>query len=195
MGKTTEPLAVKLIVGMLAREEALFQEALARLSQVFGPVDFRSKSFPFSFTSYYEKEMGPELKRQFASFQRLIVPGLLASIKTFTNRVEGEFSRMGARRINLDPGYISLGKLVLATTKDREQRIYLGEGIYAEVTLRYQKGSFRPWEWTYPDYRSVEGLEILNHIRSLYRAQLQEGGYSVISSMEETRLSKSQPEA
>ena len=78
----------------------------------------------------------------------------------------------GKRRVNIDPGYISQSKLVLATTKDHSHRIYLGQGIFAEVTLRYYKGTFRAWEWTYPDYASPPYIAIFNHIRKLYKEQL-----------------------
>jgi uncharacterized protein DUF4416 len=76
------------------------------------------------------------------------------------------------RRINLDPGYIDLAKLVLATTKDQQHRLYLGQGIYAEVTLRFTGGRFVPWDWTYPDYRTAEYLAFFDAVRQRYRQQL-----------------------
>ena len=162
---------------MLACQEECFQKAEGRLEDSFGPVDFRSPLLPFTHTDYYSREMGEGLLRKFISFAQLIDPGDLAQVKRFTNRLEEELAEGGARRINLDPGYISPGKLVLATTKDREHRIYLGDGIYAEVTLRWrrQKG-FEPWEWTYPDYRTAEYGRLLGEIRELYMQQRRAGG-------------------
>jgi hypothetical protein len=174
MGAINEPPPVKLIVGMFTQEPRLFDVAQKKMSERFGPVDYESPTFPFDQTRYYAAEFGETLQRRFISFSRLIDPGELAAIKGWTNELERELALEGRRRINLDPGYLSLGKLVLATTKEWQHRIYLGGGIYAEVTLRYRQGSFRPWEWTYPDYRSPEYIATFNHIRHLYARQLRE---------------------
>jgi len=175
MGKIKKPVPVKLIVGMLSAEEALFEKVEEKLSQKFGPVDFGSPVLSFRYTDYYEKEMGKGLRRKFISFQRLIDPGYIAKIKLFTNELEGDFlhPHSSNRRINLDPGYICLSKLVLVTTKNQQHRLYLEDSIYGEVTLRYKRGrGFKPWQWTYPDYKSKEYLEIFNHIREIYRGQI-----------------------
>lgn len=174
MGEIKRHPLVKLIVGMFTAKPELFDIAEDRLSEEFGPIDFESELLPFDTTTYYAAEFGESLRRKFVSFAELIDPGEMAGIKLFTNALEMELAVSGKRRINLDPGYLSLGKLVLATTKDRQHRIYLGQGIFAEVTLRFQKGSFRPWEWTYPDYRSQEYISIFNRIRRIYREQLRE---------------------
>lgn len=168
MGKVTPHAPVKLIVGLLAGKEELLNRAAEHLEALYGPIDYRSPILPFTYTDYYCREMGPNLLRQFLSFARLIAPEDLVQIKLQTNALEMEFAPEGRRQVNLDPGYLCAGKLVLATTKDQQHRLYLGQGIYAEVTLRYRHGSFQPWEWTYPDYRSPEYLEIFHHIRNLY---------------------------
>ncbi|MEA3408181.1 MAG: DUF4416 family protein [Chloroflexota bacterium] len=172
MGEVKKPLPVKLIMPMFSRHEALFQKAEQALSERFGPTDYASSRLPFDHTTYYEKEMGSDLERQFLSFERLIDPGSIASIKAMTNELEEQWSRDGRRRINLDPGYIAPSKLVLATTKNHGHRIYLGQGIYAEVTLIYREGDFRPLPWTYPDYRTEAYREIMRAIREIYMAQL-----------------------
>jgi len=175
MGKAKEPLPVKLVVGMISEEESLFSEVEKELAQKFGPVDFRSSPLPFCYSDYYEKEIGANLKRQFISFEELIDPAEIVEIKLFTNQLENSFLHLssGERRVNIDPGYVTLAKLVLATTKNFEHRIYLRKGIYAEITLRYRKGKgFAPWEWTYPDYRSRKYLEIFNHLREIYYEQV-----------------------
>jgi hypothetical protein len=160
---------VKLITGMIASSENLFAEASDILSEYYGSVDYMSRTLPFDYTKYYEKEMGKGLIRQFVSFANLISPRDIADIKLRAIEIEKSFVLPGKRRkINIDPGYIDGAKLVLATTKNYDHRIYLDNGIYAEVTLHYRKGSFMPWEWTYPDYRSKEYIDIFNRIREIY---------------------------
>ena len=173
MGKIKQPEPVKLMVGMLAREVKLFGIAGERLVEHFGEIDFESGVLPFDATDYYQAEMGPSLLRKFISFRHLIMPERLPEIKRLTNRLEAELSDdQGNRRVNLDPAYLSLSKLVLATTKDQQHRLYLGEGIYGEVTLRFVQGSFRPWDWTYTDYKTSAYIEIFHAIRHIYQQQL-----------------------
>ncbi|MBC7254702.1 MAG: DUF4416 family protein [Chloroflexi bacterium] len=173
MGTIKEPQPVKLVIPMIAGEEVLFDEAVQALVERFGPVDYRSATLPFTHTTYYEREFGPNLLRQFASFERLIDPGELARIKRLTNDLEIAWAdASGRRRINLDPGYLTQAKFVLATTKNQAHRIYIGEGIYAEVTLIYRHGAFEPLPWTYPDYRTPEYRAILATIRALYDQQI-----------------------
>lgn len=171
MGRIASVTPVKLVVAMLASQLALFTDATSRLMTLFGPVDYVSPLLPFDFTDYYAGEMGPGLLRQFIAFQDLVAPDALPDIKLQTNALEIHLSRDGRRQVNLDPGYLTAGKLVLATTKDQQHRLYLGQGIYGEVTLRYRHGSWQPWEWTYPDYRSAGYQRILKEIRDLYMAQ------------------------
>jgi len=168
MGKARKPKAVKLIVGMLAKSQKLFDIAEEFFIKEYGPVDYKSPAISFGYTDYYEKEMGSPLKRKFISFKKTVSPEIIAKIKLFANSIEETLSADKKRRINIDPGYVSDSKLVLATTKDYFHRIYLNYGIYAEVTLKWRKGSFEPFEWTYPDYRSKEYIAILNHIRNFF---------------------------
>ena len=175
MGKVKEPLPVKLVVGMISGEKSLFEQAEKKLTQEFGSVDFASLPLPFDCTDYYRKKMQMNLKRKFISFTSLIDAAKIVEIKLLTNQVEENYlypySRQ--RRLNIDPGYITLAKLVLTTSKNFQHRIYLAKGIYAEVTLRYKKGKgFTCWEWTYPDYRSKEYIEIFNHLRKIYCHQV-----------------------
>lgn len=172
MGEIHAPKPVKLIMPMFTGQAALFEVAEQALTAHFGPVDYRSARLLFAHTDYYTPEFGSGLERQFIAFERLIDPGRLAEIKRLTNELEQRWSEAGRRRINLDPGYITEAKLVLATTKDHGHRIYIGQGIYAEVTLTYRDKDFRPWPWTYPDYASEPYLEIMRAIRRIYVAQL-----------------------
>ena len=172
MGKSKEDQRVRLIIGMLAKHKKLFDSIEKFLIKEFGEIDYRSPILQFNYTGYYKKEFGYPLKRRFISFKKLISPHNIAKIKILTNSIEKNFAQQKnstlKRQINIDPGYISDAKLILATTKDYYHRIYLNKGIYAEVTLFWKKDSFQPFEWTYPDYRSVEYINILNNIRNAY---------------------------
>jgi hypothetical protein len=172
MGKIREPPPVKLIVSMFTADETLLAVARGALANRFGPMDYQSELLSFYHTDYYAREFGPGLMRQIVAFADLIPAEHLAEVKRTTNGLELTWAMDGKRQVNLDPGYVSLGKLVLATTKDYSHRIYLGQGIYAEVTLKYEHGTFQPWKWTYPDYASARYLEIFSKIRQMYAEQL-----------------------
>lgn len=162
MGTPKPPERVTLIVGMISGKSGMFDSSEAELVRLFGPIDLRSPDFDFDCTDYYELDMGSGLKRRFISFQKKIDPGRLAGIKLKTNDLEkASASRNSSvkRPINLDPGYVSRSKLVLASTKNYWHRIYLDYGVYAEVTLVYRDKKLTPLETTYPDYRSEEYLD------------------------------------
>jgi len=174
MGTAREPEPVKLVVSLLTGDPALLAEVKGALSQEFGPIDLESELLPFDHTDYYAPEFGPGLERQIVTFEKLVDPGRLPYIKRWTNDLEGSLARDGKRRVNIDPGYISLGKLVLASTKNHAHRLYLGQGIYGESTLSYQRGHFRPWPWTYPDYAGDAYSALFEQIRERYKAQLRD---------------------
>lgn len=172
MGKICKHESVKLIIGLIGKE-SLFDKVKIKLSRKFGKIDFESKILDFTYTDYYNREMGTDLKRQFLSFNLLIAPDIIPDIKNYTNDLERKFLSSDKKRlVNIDPGYLSLSKLVLATTKDHQHRIYLGKGIFAEVTLRYRNKTFCSWDWTYPDYCTKEYISIFNHLREcLYKTK------------------------
>ncbi len=174
MSTIIEQLPVKTIIGVLTAEPKILPTVYKQLTHQFGPIDYKSPIIPFTWSTYYEKEMGHEIKRQFISFENLMHADTLGKKKQLTIQLEQEYLKEGTthRRVNLDVGYICMAKLVLASTKDNAHRIYLSDGIYAEITLRYYKKTFQPWEWTYPDYRSTQYIDIFNHIRTIYREQL-----------------------
>ncbi len=159
---------VKLVVGLLYQDEAIFIKAKTQLKRKFGNFDFESQALDFKYTDYYTPEMGDNLKRRFMSFQKLVPIGDLFRIKLYTNRLEMKFLKGKSRCINIDPGYLDLAKLVLASTKDYAHRIYFGKGIFAEITLTYRGHSFAPNDWSYPDFRTQGYLDIFNQIRKLY---------------------------
>jgi hypothetical protein len=141
----------------------------------FGVAQAISSVFEFSETNYYAAEMGTGLMKQFWAFH-LIDPGRLSAIKRQTNEWETELAGLKLhpepRPLNLDPGYLTLAKLVLASTKDHAHRIYLDDGIYAEVTLSYRGGAWRPFPWTYPDYRRADFHDFFTRCRDLLRPPL-----------------------
>ena len=161
----------KLILGVLISRENIRQQLLLRLEQEFGEIDFQSETLNFPFTHYYDAEMGVPIKRFFLSFEEPLSPDTLADIKLRSNRMEDEFREEGNRRVNLDPGFLTLSRLVLATTKEGSHRIPLRSGIFGEVTLLFEKGEFRPLPWTYPDFRSDTYRTILKNIRDIYKLQ------------------------
>lgn len=172
MGLIRKPEPVKLIMGMIANDVELFEKVEAMLERKFGKIDFKSHIIDFNFTNYYEKEMGKGLKRKFISFEKLILPSEIVRVKLYTNKIERKFSDKGKRNVNLDPGYLNEGKVVLASTKDNLQRIYLGKGIYAEVTLYYRNKNFEHFNWTYPDYRTDLYKGIFKEMRRIFRRQI-----------------------
>ena len=158
-----------LICAILAVDEEALVRGKERMAQRFAEVILESETFSFTYTTYYAREMGTGLIKQFVGFQELVQKDRLAQIKLETIRMEGELGKNSPeglkRKVNLDPGYLTLAKVVLATTKNRDHRIYLTEGIFAEITLRYVRGRFKPQEWTYPDYQSEQAMRFFRQMR------------------------------
>jgi hypothetical protein len=167
----------KLVIGLLLGRDAPEAKCLADLERLFGPIDYRSPRIEFTFTGYYDDELGPPITRLFVSFRTLVAPDALADIKIATNGLEARFAADGRRRINLDPGTMALSRFVLASAKPSSHRIPLARGIHAEIELVFEYGVFRPVEWTYADYRSPHYLAVLKEIRDQYRADLQAEAY------------------
>ena len=175
MSQPSAPQPVKLIVSLFTGEEKLITAASEELSQVYGKIDFMSALIPFTMTDYYKAEMGEGLVRRLITFEELIDPDQLPEIKRYTDRRETDYTNSkGNRRINLDPGYLTLYQLILATNKRFSHRLYLRDSVYADLTLIYKKKSFQPLAWTFPDYGSAQIIEILNRLRERYRKQLKE---------------------
>ena len=168
--RPSAPDPVKLFVGALISDEEIFDRTVEMLTQAYGPVDFRSEPIAFDVTDYYQDEMGGLIRRIFLSFHELIDPGRLAEIKLKTNRIEDESAVDGRRKVNLDPGYMDVCKVVLASAKYNGQKIYLGDGIYADPTLHYEKGHFHPYPWSFPDFKTGQYEKIFLKIRELYKA-------------------------
>lgn len=174
MSSPQPPKPAKLIIGLFMKEKSLFEPLAKELVDKFGSVDMVSSWFPFDYTTYYEPEMGTPLFRRLLVFKKLVAQTDLALIKNTTNALESKCSENGKRRVNIDPGYMLLERFVLATGKNYTHRIYIGRGIYADLTLIYQKGGFRKLPWTYPDYADKKMIAYLELVRSKYLDDLRE---------------------
>jgi hypothetical protein len=176
MGKPKEPEPAKLFMSFIASENEILYQGLKDLCLTFGETDTISERFPFDLTEYYTPEMGRPLFRHFITFEHLISIPALPDIKRTTNDLEEKYAAPdGNRRINIDPGYICLTHVILATTKGYTHRPYLRDGIYADLTLIYRNKSFQPLEWTYPDYRQEEIITLFNQFRKKYLDDLRGG--------------------
>ena len=171
MSIPNEPEFGVLLCGIIRQSELSHESIISRLEKEFGPVAAQSEEFPFSFTTYYEPEMGKNLLRSFLTFEQHVSPAVQAEIKLKTNEIESEFIKAGQRRlVNLDPGLLSAHNLILTTGKDFSHRIYISDGIFAEVTLMVNKGRLAPLPWTYADYRSPAVLDFFEKQRQEFLA-------------------------
>lgn len=174
MAQPSEPSPVKFICGMIASDVSLFDAAAGPLTTELGPIDIASDVMPFDLTDYYAQQMGAPLYRKLVAFETLASPERLVAVKCRTNAIEADFAAASPpdrppRPINIDPGYVAPTKLVLASMKDFAHRIYLGRGVYAEVTLFYRHGKWLDTEWTFPDYASGRYDAFLTAARSCLR--------------------------
>jgi len=169
MGSIRDIAPAALVAGITWADGGAFDAALCDLVRSYGSVEIESPDFAFDMTDYYTEEMGADLHKRFICFRRPIPMDRLPDIKFATNAFELRHSRVpgetGSRRVNIDPGYVTLSKLVLATTKDYSHRVYIGKGIFAETTLRFTCGAFVPFETTYPDYRTPLALDFFSLVR------------------------------
>lgn len=176
MGSYKYPPLVKLVVGMLGADREILETARGILRERFGPEEEIMHPIPFTWTQYYADEVGNAPFRTFVSYEPLLARETLVDIKRYTNEVENLLASGGPRRVNLDPGYLTLGQFFLATTKDQRHRVYIRDGIFVEPTLYFQEGRFLPFEWTYRDYRSEEYRFYFEAARAKLAFQLRAGG-------------------
>jgi len=179
MGAIRQFSPVKLFIGVLVSNNKFIPEVEKRLTAAYGSIDHRSDLIPFDFTDYYEAEMGDLIDRVFFSFERLIEADQLPEIKRQTNDLEEELApalrtpRTNVKRpVNLDPGYIEQAKVILASTKNFYHRIYLGSGVFGEVTMHFKNNTYQFFPWTYPDYQSRDYQEFFLRTRQILRSQL-----------------------
>lgn len=173
MSRLQEPLPVKPVVALFSAHRDLLTQAARKFEEKIGPMDFISPEFIFDQSEYYREEMGWPLFKRFFACGELMDPGELVAWKVFSAGLEHEFTDSSSRRqVNIDPGYISAERLVLATGKNNVQRIYLGRGVWGDLTLIFERGEFKPLPWTYADYASAEVRSIMADIRKKYQDQL-----------------------
>ncbi len=172
MSRPGPPKPAKLVIGLFMKDASLLEPALDALTRRFGEADIISAWLPFDFTTYYAPEMGAPLHRRMAAFKDLVPQSALPEIKLFTNRLESEYAGGDRRRVNIDPGYLTHERFVLATGKNFTHRIYLKDGIFADLTLIYRKGGFQDLPWTYPDYAHASMKTFLGQVRNKYIADL-----------------------
>ncbi|HEY7217650.1 MAG TPA: DUF4416 family protein [Candidatus Binatia bacterium] len=177
MGTAREPGPAKYFAGLLSSNREILAGVETDLVEVLGEIDGRSVVVSWAASEYYEREMGSGLLRGFVSFSCLASPEDLATVKLRTQQIEDRYrtSTFGSRRVNLDPGYVDAYKVVLASTKNAGQRLYLRSGIYAEATLIYHDGDFHGLAYTYPDYLWAETLAFFTRLRAAYLEQLRRG--------------------
>lgn len=168
MGQPALAVDVKLFSAVTFKDDETYENVKAALENEYGPIEIRSAIYDFIYTQYYSHEMGFNLKKQLLGFKKLIPKDSLPDIKLKTNSIEEDFSKEGKRTVNIDPGYLTGAKVVLATTKNFDHRIYLGKGIFGDIHLRYRHGKFLINEWTYPDYREMVIIEFLARLRKSY---------------------------
>ncbi len=173
MGAIFEFEKEKMIIGVIYHDKDILNKALEMLKTEFGDIEDASEEFSFSeeFSTYYDDEIGGEGMRRIYSFTTLVDPSRQAEIKTRTNEIEAIFSTDGMRKINLDPGFINHGRLMLATTKETGFRVPLADGIYTELTLFWARGGWQKFPWTYRDYQSERVQKFITKVRETYLAE------------------------
>jgi len=174
MGRVRPPMQVIYFCALLRAPTIPQTDVETVLEAHFGPIILRSAAVTFVQTNYYEREMGSGLTRVYLGFAPLRSMSDLPAVKHVTNQLETQWAVDDRRLVNIDPGYLDHAKVVLVTTKDYSHRLYIGGGMYAEVTLQYRNKSYQPWEWTYPDYRQPVALDFFNQLRDRYKMQLQQ---------------------
>jgi hypothetical protein len=172
MSTPKNPLPAKLLIGFFMQDKDIFHELIPIIEEKLGGFDIISPWFGFDYTDYYEKEMGNNLFRRIIVFKDLIEQENLAKIKNSTNLVEKLYEHDGKRKVNIDPGYMLPSRFILATGKDYSHRIYIGENIYADLTLIYKNGDYQSLEWTYPDYAARDMRDFLLKVRGKYLLDL-----------------------
>ncbi len=170
--KRSDPQAVKYFIGALFSDTDMLDHAITLCQNEMGNIDLRSSDFPFDLTTYYHAEMGQPIFRTFFSFEALRSPGELARLKVLCNEIEANLSIEGARKVNLDVGYLDFHKLVLASAKYNGQKIYLDQGIYADPTLYFEGGRFHAFEHTFPDFKTNIYTKVFLKMRNTYKKQI-----------------------
>jgi hypothetical protein len=173
MADIKEPQPVLPFIGILSRDGIDTDPLIEQLAPLFGSITIRSIPEQFTHTTYYNKEMGDRILRQWWVFDRTCDPALLADMKHASNTLERQYlNEQEGRKVNIDPGLITMSNVILASTKNYSHRIYIGKGIYAEVTLIFKGKTYTTLEWTYPDYKEPSTIDLFNRARDLLKGKL-----------------------
>jgi hypothetical protein len=172
MSHPKNPLPAYFFASIIYQRYDRLEEAINLLSRKEWNVSKKTEEMDFHHTDYYCEEMGKPLKRIFIFFEPLSEREKIVVLKHFSYSIEKQLSQDGKRSVNIDPGYLTLENIVLSTFKNYSHRIYLGEGVFAEITLMYRERSYEPLPWTYPDYRSDEIIKIFNREREEYKRRI-----------------------
>ena len=165
-------MPAKLVMALIFGETQRAVSGWKMMEEIWGSLDFLSEVRPFDYTGYYEKEMGRPLFRRWGTFKPLVSQDRLAEIKRQAIELENQWLNEERRQLNLDPGLLTAERLVLATGKNYSHRLYLGQGIFGDLTLIFYKGSFQPLPWTYPDYKQETSIWMFNTIRERYLKEI-----------------------
>jgi len=171
MADTKGVAPVKYFVAVLYRDKERFDDAMRCLVERWGAADIIGPAREFDVTGYYQPEMGAPLFRVLASFEKLYDPMVIVEMKLECNEIERRLSVDDRRTVNLDAGYLDHNKVLLASAKEAGQKVYLGKGIYADLSGRYKEGRYRPFEWSFPDFRDGRYDGELLKMRSAYMKQ------------------------
>lgn len=174
MSHPQNPKPAKLVIGLLLSDKHLFKRVADDLQNEYGHLDMVSSWMDFDYTDYYSNEMGKPLYRRMLVFTQLVEQMALSKIKLYTNKIERKYAVADQRRVNIDPGYLLYERFVLATGKNYAHRIYIGEGIYADLTLIFQKGAYQSLPWTYPDYQDDGMRAFLIQVRQKYSVDVKQ---------------------
>lgn len=166
------PYPAAVVVGFLSRDPELVERVSRQLAGELGPVRQVLPPIPFTFSDYYEKEMGAGLLRSWHAYAKRCRRDSLAALKHLAIEMERNFLQGDRRQINIDPGLLTLENFSLATTKNFSHRLYLQDGIFAELTLIYEGKGYQPLPWTYPDYRSPQFQAFALDVRQQYKDAL-----------------------
>lgn len=179
MGQIQLPRPVLPLLALFSRYPDALAWGQAQAEKYWGPVALASPQFDFTETAFYEKTMGSGLKKMFLVFEQLQDSAALIDWKLASNQWEEEYAadakQSEPRPLNLDPGYLTEAKLVLASTKDRDHRLYLGRGIFAEGTLIFRQGKWENRPWTYPDYQREDYHQFFTRCRDYLRSRFRSG--------------------
>ncbi|ADG70401.1 DUF4416 family protein [Brachyspira murdochii] len=174
MSKVLKQSKAVLITALMYNDINIYNLALEKLINNFGEIEVISDEYLFSHSIYYKEEMGDTLNKRFIVFKNMIERDYISNVKRITDNIEREYlDDKNNRKINIDPAILTLENFILVTNKNFTHRIYLKDGVFADLTLIYKKKEgYTELPWTYADYSSDETKKFLKKIRELFYNRL-----------------------